>query len=403
MNRLSARAVATAPPGRYFDGGGLMLYVKPNGNRSWVFRYSYAGRRRDQGLGRWPDVSLAEAREKALEARRLLADGRDPIHERRTRERAVPTFREAAEDYVKAHGPAWKSAKHRRQWKAALDRHADAVLGDLRVDEIRVDDVLRVLRPIWEEKTETASRVRQRIEKILDWCAVLGLRSRENPARWRGCLEAILPAKGKVHKVKHFRALPWVEVPAFMQRLKTKQGPAARALEFAILTAARSGEVRGATWAEIDLRAKTWTVPAERMKSGRVHRVPLAPEAIELLESLPRLEGVPFLFPSPVKGGPLSDMALSKVCRDLGVDAVPHGFRSSFRTWCSETTNYPREVAEAALAHVVQNQVEAAYRRGDLFTKRRPLMAAWARFVTTPPAAGEVVPIRSRPDAGGDL
>jgi len=394
LNRLSARFVETAPPGRHVDGGGLHLYVKLNGNRSWVFRYTFGGRRRDMGLGTWPSVSLAAAREKALDARRLLAAGRDPITERRNEARTVPTFAKAAEDYVKAHGPGWKSAKHRRQWWAALERHAFPVLGDLRVDEIRVDDVVRALRPIWETKTETASRVRQRIEKVLDWCAVLGLRSPENPARWKGNLEALFPAKEAVHRVKHFRALPWAELPSFMGRLREKPGVAARALELAILTAARSGEVRGATWAEIDLEARTWTVLAERMKAGREHRVPLSREAVELLKALPRHAGTDLVFPSPAKQGPLSDMALTKVLRDMQAGVTAHGFRSSFRDWCAEATSYPGEVAEAALAHVVRNAVEAAYRRGDLFEKRRRLMDEWGSFCRTPRPAGEVVPIR---------
>jgi len=397
LNKLSARFVATAEPGRYNDGGKLYLYVKPSGGRYWVFRYKHGDRRRDMGLGVWPDVSLKEAREKALHARRLLLQGIDPIQERKTRERSVPTFQEAVEDYVKAHAPGWKSTKHRKQWKAALDRHAGPVLGDLRVDEIRVADVLRVLRPIWDTKTETASRVRQRIEKVLDWCAVLGLRSLENPARWKGTLEALLPAKGAVHRVKHFRALPWAEVPGFLVKLKEKPGMAARALEFAILTAARSGEVRGATWEEVDLEARVWTIPAERMKTGRAHRVPLSGPALDLLRALPRIEGSPLIFPSPVKGGPLSDMALTKVLRDMGAGVTVHGFRSSFRDWCAETTAFPSEVAEAALAHVVRNQVEAAYRRGDLFEKRRRLMEEWGRFCTTPLPGGEVVPIRKAP------
>jgi len=391
VNRLSARWVAVAPPGRYADGRNLYLHVRPNGRRSWVLRYVYHGRRRDMGLGPWPIITLKRARELALDWLRVLHEGRDPIAERRAGERQVPTFREAAEDYVKAHASRWSNPKHRAQWTSTLKTYAYPALGSLRVDEIGVDDVLRALRPIWEEKAETASRVRGRIERVLDWCTVLGLRDGPNPARWKGNLQALLPARGRR---AHFRAMPWAQVPEFVVGLRRKQGMAARALEFAILTAARSGEVRGATWDEIDLEAKVWTIPAERMKSKREHRVPLSDEAVRLLKALPLLEGTELVFPSPMTGRQLSDMSLTKVLRDMGVSVTVHGFRSSFRDWCAETTAYPSEVAEAALAHVVRNQVEAAYRRGDLFEKRRQLMQEWGTFCTTPRPAGEVVPIR---------
>jgi len=387
INKLSAREVVAAGIGKFGDGGGLWLRVRPNGSRAWLFRYTRNGRVREAGLGPLENVTLADARERAQEARRMLANGKDPIVERRAQKRA-PTFRLAAAAYIEAHEVGWRNPKHRQQWRNTISTYA-AVIADLPVDEVGTTDVLRVLEPIWRTKVETASRLRGRIEKVLDWAAAQGFRSRENPARWRGHLDVLLPAPSKVKRVQHHAAMDWREVPAFVVKLRAQSGIAARALEFAIMTAARSGEVRGATWAEIDLDALIWTVPEDRMKSEREHRVPLSDEAVRLLRDLPRFEESEYVFPSPRTGRPLSDSALTKVLRDLGLNVTAHGFRSSFRDWCAETTRYPREVAEAALAHTISNKTEAAYLRGDLFDKRRQLMKAWSTYYATPPAAGE--------------
>jgi integrase len=386
LNRLPAVSVKSAPPGRHFDGGGLHLFVRPNGNRSWVFRYVFNGRRHDLGFGPWPDVTLTAARDAAIEARRWIRAGRDPRVERKRREKKVPTFDEAVERYVASHAPAW-TERHRLNWRNSLTRHASPVIGDTPVNEIGLDDVLAILTPLWTEKTETASRIRQRVAKVLDACAVHGERSSENPARWRGRLEAVLPAKGAVAEVRHFRAMAWAEVPAFMKKLRKKDGMGARALEFTILTAARSGETRGATWDEIDFESKTWTIPAARMrKTKKPHRVPLSRQALDLLGELPRVDDSPLVFPSSSPARPLSDMTLLKALRDLGSEATVHGFRSSFRDWSSEETTTPREIAEAALSHTVGNAVETAYARSDHFKKRRALMARWGRFCASTPA-----------------
>ncbi len=394
--KLNARRVETAAPGRYGDGNGLWLTVRGDGARSWSVRYTFRGRRREMGIGPTSARSLADAREITREVKRQVLDGLDPIEVRRLeRSRIVPTFDECAEQFISLNSAAWSNEKHRQQWENTLATYARPVIGRIPVDQIETPDILRILEPVWTVKPETAVRVRGRIERVLAWAATRGLRARENPAAWKNHLDAILPPRSKVRAVRHHRALPWEQVPVFTQRLRQQDGIGPRALEFLILTAARSGEVRGATWAEINLDSRTWTVPADRMKSRREHRVPLSTEAVELLESLPRFTGEDPVFPSP-RRGPLSDMTLSAVLRRMSVDAVPHGFRSSFRDWCSETTRFPREVAEAALAHSLPNKTEAAYLRGDLFEKRRVLMNSWSAFCSTPPAEKEtakVVPI----------
>ena len=290
------------------------------------------------------------------------------------------TFAKAAEGYIAAHEAGWRNAKHAWQWNSSLELYAFPKIGQLDVGDIGMSHVLEVLEPIWRTKTETASRVRGRIELILAWADKRADRERLNPARWRGHLDTQLPARNKVAKPKHHAALPVADASTFMSALRKQEGSAARALEFAILTAARSGEVRFATWPEIDFGSRTWTVPAERMKSGREHRVPLSPAAIALLESIPLVDDSEVIFQAP-RGGALSDMALVAVCRRMNANCVPHGFRSTFRDWCAERTNVAREVAEMALAHSVGNEVEAAYRRGDLFEKRRHLMDEWAAFL----------------------
>lgn len=376
---LSARRVETAPPGRHTDGRGLMLLVKASGARSWVLRYQLDGRRRDMGLGPHPDVTLAAAREKALNARRKLAEGIDPLAVRTAR---ATTFREAAADLIESKRPGWRNAKHAAQWSATLEAYAFPMLGPRDVKAIETPDVLAVLRPIWTQKPETASRVRQRIEAVLDFASAQGLRSGLNPARWRGHLQNLLAKPSQVRRVRHHAALDWRNLPAFMAELLARESISARALAFLILTAARSGEVRGMRWAEVHHQASVWIVPAHRMKAAKEHRVPLTEAALALLGELAAPEAL--VFPSPFEPSkPLSDMALTAVLKKMDhADITAHGFRSSFRDWAGETTSFPREVIEAALAHRLKDKAEAAYARGDLFNKRRELMAAWGKYAT---------------------
>ena len=375
-------------PGFRAVGGvaGLHLQIAPGGARTWVLRIVVGGRRRDMGLGGFPDVTLATARDKARSARELVENGIDPILQRhqaksllRAQQAAAKTFAQCARELIEVKSPEWSNPKHGQQWTNTLETYAFPALGRLLVADVGVPHVLAVLKPIWQTKTETATRLRGRIEAVLDWATVQQCRSGPNPARWKGHLDKMLPEPGKFRKVKHHAALEVEALPAFFIALRAAEGTGARALEFLILTAARSGEVRGAAWAEIDRPAKLWTVPAERMKGGRVHRVPLSNRTLELLDRLPKLEKTDLVFPSS-KLAPLSDMTLTAVTRRMKVDAVPHGFRSTFRDWCSERTDYPNQVAEMALAHAIESKTEAAYRRGDLFTKRQQLMEDWAQF-----------------------
>jgi integrase len=382
MGKLTELVVRAAPPGRHGDGTvkGLMLVVQPGGARSWVLRYQIGHRRRDLGLGPYPEVGLARAREKALDARRLVKEGVDPLAERKRR-RAL-TFRAAAAALVESKRPGWRNAKHAAQWASTLETYAHPKLGRLDVRQVATADVLDVLRPIWAEKLETASRVRQRIEAVLDYAAAIGARpSGDNPARWRGHLDHLLPRPGKVRRVEHHAALDWREAPALMAELAKREGVAARALAFTVLTAARSGEVRGMTWREVDPGGAVWTVPAGRMKAGKEHRVPLAPAALALLGEAGEPDAL--VFPSPTKPGqPLSDITLAAVLKRMGWGGLTvHGFRSTFRDWAGEATAHPREVVEAALAHRLKDKAEAAYARGDLFTKRRKLMEDWAAYL----------------------
>ena len=403
---LNALAVSRlTKPGLHFVGAvaGLALLVADTGAKSWILRKSIAGKRRDMGLGGYPDVTLAQAREKAREKRALVEMGIDPIEDRRSKlatlaaSRAkVMTFDECVTAYIKAHGDGWKNPKHRQQWQNTLDTYASPFIGAIDVALVDTGLVLKCLEPIWKDKTETATRLRGRIENVLDWATTREYRQGENPARWRGHLDQLLVKPSKIQKVEHHAALPYVEIGPFMATLKGIEGMGARALEFAILTAARSGEVRGATWAEIDLKAGTWTIPPERMKAGKEHRVPLSARAVELLEALPRIEGEAIVFTSSKKDKPLSDMSLTAVLRrmDRG-DLTAHGFRSTFRDWASETTAYPGDVVEMALAHTIKNAVEAAYRRGDLFEKRARLMADWAKYCgTIKTTGGNVLELR---------
>lgn len=390
-------------PGRWSVGGtdGLALQVTPTGARSWVLRLSSGGRQREMGLGSYPTVTLAEARDKARQHRALLHQGVDPIAARQAassaaaaQSQAQKTFSEVAAQYIAQHEKSWKNAKHQAQWVATLRTYAEPSLGKLLVRDIRATHVIAVLESIWTTKTETASRVRSRIELVLDFAAARGLREGPNPARWKGNLDAALPNASKVAKVRHHPAVEVSEVALFMQRLRRQQGMGARALEFAVLTAARSGEVRGATWSEVDLPSALWTVPAARMKSGREHRVPLSKPALKLLRSLPGDRGDraadEYLFAG--MHGPLSDMSLTAVLRRMQVTATAHGFRSTFRDWVSERTEHSGEVAEMALSHAIGDKVEAAYRRGDLLDKRAALMNDWASFLTGSPRGA-----RSRP------
>jgi integrase len=400
--RLSATFVAHAKPGRHGDGDGLYLQVRPSGSKSWVLRYQYQREKGWMGLGSARFVSLAEAREKAFEAHRQLRQGINPLEartadkaERRASEAKRVSFAECAARFVADRGSEWRSAKHRRDWLGVFGRYAFPVFGDLPVAAIDTPLVLRVLEPIWLDKAGTARKLRQRLEAVLDWARVRGYRDGENPARLGGHLDHLLPKRSKA-TTPHHAALPYADVPAFMAELRERDGIPARALEFLILTAARAGEVRGALWAEIDFQAKTWTVPGSRMKGGREHRVPLSPRALELLSTLPRTDDL--VFPDR-KGGPMYANAVYYVLREgLGRGEITvHGFRSTFRDWTEERTNYPREVAEQALAHSIGTAVERAYRRTDLFERRRQLMTEWASFCSGSTAVtGDVVPMRGR-------
>ncbi len=403
---LGALAVGKlAEPGLHFVGGvaGLALQVTPSGARSWTLRAVIGGKRRDMGLGAYSasGMTLARAREAATAARELIRQGVDPIQRQQEAQSALraamaeaKTFKECAESYIKAHGEAWKNSKHRQQWRNTLEQHAYPVFGALLVRDVKLSHVMQVIEPLWATTNETAVRLRGRIELVLDWAGARGLRDGANPARWRGHLDKLLPKPSKVNNREHHAALPVGDVGAFMARLRDADGMGARALEFVILTAARSGEVRGATWAEIDPDAKVWTVPATRMKAGKEHRVPLSDAALALLQALPKMAGTELVFPAP-RGGALSDMTLTAVLRRMQVPAVPHGFRSTFRDWAAERTNYPRDVAEMALAHAIGDKVEAAYRRGDLFQKRTLMMADWAAFLARAETRGQVIELAS--------
>ena len=381
---LTAQSVRSlSKPGFYSVGGvpGLSLRVSDSGVKYWVLRVCDAGRRRDLGVGRYPSISLSEARARARELRfkGAVVDRIEAKPEKRAVNRVL-TFKQAALTYIETYRSSWRNAKHGQQWENSLRTYAYPKIGGLRVDEVTTSDVLKILKPIWQNKTETAARVRGRLEQILDWAHAHGYRKAENPAKWRGLLDKLLPNPNKISPHKHHRALPIDATPEFYGRLSSQSGIASKAFQFLILTAARTGEVRGCRWEEIDWEARVWTIPGSRMKSGRVHRVPLCQEAISLLTSLePESCGV--VFKSP-KGGPLSDAALLALMRRMGVDAVPHGFRATFRTWAAEVARCPREVAEQALAHVIENKTEAAYQRGDLLELRRELMGKWECFLT---------------------
>lgn len=390
-------------PGFYAVGGvaGLHLQVSKTSARSWILRAKIGDKRRDIGLGGYPDVTLASARDKAREAREKISQGIDPIAERQTARSALlaqqmrnMTFEQCALEVIRKKQAEASNPKHAQQWHNTLETYAFPKIGSIAVADIELAHVLQVLRPHWETKTETMTRVRQRIEAVLAWASVHGHREGSNVATWKGNLDAILPAPSKIAKVKHHRAIDIDGMHEFIKALKQRQGMAARCLEFVVLTAVRSGEARGATWDEIDLNAKVWIIPEDRMKAGREHRVPLSEQAVALLKALPHHAGSDLVFTAP-QGGRLSDAAMGNVLKRMSVDATVHGMRSVFRDWTAERTSTPNTIAEMALAHTVQG-VEGAYRRGDLLAKRAKLMQDWARFIDSKPAAGEVTPIRQR-------
>lgn len=419
MRRLQQRLTALhikklEKPGLYGDGGGLTLQITPGGVKSWLFRYMMSGKAYGMGLGPTHTVSLAEARQKALAARKLIIEGLNPLTEKKQDQLAkaladakMMTFNQCAEAYIAAHRAGWKSAKHADQWTSTLSSYASPVFGHLAVAEIDTGLVVKCLAPIWETKTETASRLRGRIESILGWATTSGYRIGENPARWKGHLDNLLATISKTSRTKHHPSLPWSRMNEFISALKARDGVSARALEFAILTACRSGEARGARWTEFDIERKIWTIPVERMKAKREHEVPLSDSALSILKQIPDNEELVF---TGMKGQQLSDMSLTAVIRRMNGDGRPtwvdangdgitvHGFRSSFRMWAAETTSFPREVAEHALAHQLPDAVERAYQRGSQFSKRAALMAEWADYCDKAKNDATVTSINERSD-----
>ena len=391
---LSALAVnRLREDGRHAVGGADGLHLRIAGaSRAWVLRAKIGARRCDIGLGPFPEVTLTDARDAAIDLRRQIRRGIDPLGERKqarlksqAERQPLITFRSCVEAYVEMNRAGWKNKKHAAQWSATLKNYAFPTIGETGIADVDTPAVLAVIQPIWTTKTETASRLRGRIEAVLDWARVQGFRDGDNPARWRGHLDKTLPPRRRVQGVNHHAALPYTKVAALIRELQARPGTSARALEFSILCASRSGEVRGALWDEFDLEAGLWTIPAVRMKANKEHRVPLAPQATQLLRDLPRFDKELHVFGAP-RGGPLSDMSLTAVLKRLGhIDITQHGFRSTFRDWAGETTPYAREVIEHALAHQLKDKAEAAYQRGDLLQKRAALMNDWADFCAGKP------------------
>jgi len=410
IDKLTDRTVrALRKPGYHADGLGLYLCVKPTGGKSWILRYMIAGKAREMGLGPFPAVGLADARQKRDSERKSLSEGTDPIAARDALQAAKKlanakqtTFNECVDRFLAAKSIEWSNLKHRAQWRATLTTYAAPVFGELPVQAVDTDLVIKALAPIWTTKTETASRVRGRIESVLDWATVSKLRSGDNPARWRGTLEKLLPAPGKIAKVEHHPALAYRDVYTFLQLLAPLEATAARALEMVIFTGLRTTEALGATWAEIDLDAGVWTVPASRMKMKKEHRVPLSAPALQVLRKCHATRINDYVFPSPNSTAgrprPLSSMAMLTLLKRMKrTDITPHGFRSTFRDWAAEQTNFPREVCEMALAHTVGSDTEQAYQRSDLLEKRARLMSAWATYCNTKPNdVATVTPIRNR-------
>ena len=414
---LSVKEIQHARPGNYIDGNGLYMQVSKAGTKSWIYRFQIHGKRREMGLGSIDLVSAVKARAAAGNLKALVKEGIDPIEKRRQGQAAAAavqaeqkamvektshTFATVAGDYIDSKSSEWSNLKHGQQWENTLTTYAFPIIGKVPVVEISRDQVLQILKPIWTTKTETATRVRSRIELVLDYAKARGWRTGENPAVWRGNLKSVLATPSKIKNVRHHPALPRDKMSEFMTELREREGVAARALEFAILCAARSGEVRGAVWREIDLDAKTWTIPAKRMKAKKKHTVPLGTDVIALLKKLPRIQGSELVFPGVRDKQPMSDMSLAEVIRrmnegedgpgwvdDAGEEIVPHGFRSTFRDWAAEVTHYPSEMAEKALAHAIANATEAAYRWEDMLEKRRQMMQDWAAWCR--PAKGKKV------------
>lgn len=404
-NALTPLAVKNAKAGRHADGNGLHLLVKESGARSWVYRFMLKGKSRDVGLGPagTGGISLSAARDAASALRLKVKAGVDPLAER---ERAMAealaaeqaakiagiTFKSVAETYIATNEGGWRNDKHRQQWRNTLATYVYPVIGELPVADVATAHVLQILEPIWQDKAETASRVRGRLETVLDAAKARGYREGENPARWRGHIAQILPARSRLQR-GHHKAMAYASMPEFLGELRQREAIAALTLEFTILTAARTGEVIAATWDEVDLEKAVWTVPADRMKAGKEHRVPLSPRAVEILKTT-QAYGDAYLFPA-VSGGKLSTMAMTMLLRRMKADVTVHGFRSAFRDWAAECTGYAHEVAEMALAHTIDSKVERAYRRGDLFDKRRRLMADWATYCASKGAAGcKITPLR---------
>lgn len=410
---LSALEVKNLPPGSHAVGGvaGLLLEVSSTGGKTWLLRVRTGTKRREIGLGGYPSTSLSEARQKARAVRQQIAEGQDPVAQRQAQKAALlaqqaslKTFAWCVDSYLDGMEGQWKNAKHAAQWRSTLETYANPIIGKLAVQSVALPHILDVLNqaqadkgnaPLWDAKNETASRLRGRIEKVLDWATVHGYRDGLNPARWKGHLDAILKAPNKIQKTEHHKAIPYAEMNLFMKALRQQEGTGARALEFAILCAARSGEVRGATWAEFDLKKGLWTIPGERMKAGKPHTVPLSKQALQLIAAIEPTAGTDLVFPSP-RGKVLSDMTLTAVMRRMQLEAVPHGFRSTFRTWGGEQTAYPRDMLEFSLAHTLENKVKAAYMHGTQIEKRRKLMQDWADYVDLPQAhGGNVIPLKS--------
>jgi len=386
--------------GSHSDGGGLILKLNGKGAANWMHRYQMNGKRRDMGLGGYPLVSLADARAKVADARKLIADGIDPIEERNRLATLKAyqaangvTFEQAATQYLEDHLPSWKNEKHRYQWQATLAHYVFPVIGQKSIQDVNTEDVLKILRPIWLEKPETASRVRGRIETILNAAKATGLRTGDNPAAWRGHLTGLLPKHNKRQLVQHHPAMPYNDLPMFWQELKQHSTHSAKALQFLILTACRTSEVCNATWDEIDLEAKIWTIPAHRMKAGQAHRVPLTATMLALLDSLERIESNPHIFTGMKAGQPISNATMHRLFTHyMGYSQYTvHGFRSTFRDWAGECTHHPRDVCEKALAHTLDSVTEASYARGDLLEKRRRLMDDWTAYATTPVGSSNLV------------
>jgi integrase len=403
-NRLSDVAVrARKRPGYVADGGNLYLRVAPGGTKGWIFRFTMIGKTRDAGMGSYPTVSLVKAREEAERCRQLVAAGVDPIQARNEQRQAARiaaaramTFEQCALAFVKGYEAGWRGARTGALFRSAFKAHVFPVIGALPVQVIDTPLVMKVLEPIWRAKPATANRLRASIERVLDWAKVQGLREGQNPAQWRGHLDHLLPGRSKVRRVRHHAALAYREVPAFMEALRAREGPSPRALELMILTATRISETLGALWNEIDLKQRTWTIPAERMKGGKEHRIPLAPRAVAILEEMATIRINEFVFFGAKQGRPLSNTGIRVLMRELRPGITKHGFRSSFRDWAAETTGFQNHVVEMALAHAVSDAVEAAYRRGDLFKKRRKLMDDWATYCERKLASAEVVPLQRR-------